>query len=86
MVHTNGHEPHEIGKWGKAERDSMLRKLKELGLSSRQIERVTGFYRGIIAKKVDIKGTSLFVAICRPICPLFVFVLFLQITILTIIN
>jgi len=50
MVHTNGHEPHEIGKWGKAERDSMLRKLKEAGLFIRQIVRVTGISQGIVIK------------------------------------
>jgi len=50
MLHTNGREPHEIGKWEKAERDSMLRKLKEAGLSIRKIERVTGISRGVVEK------------------------------------
>lgn len=38
MHYTNGREPHEIGSWAKAERDSMLRKLKEAGLSIRQLK------------------------------------------------
>lgn len=50
MYYTNGCEPHEIGSWSKAERDSMLRQLKEAGLSIRQIERVTGISRGVVAK------------------------------------
>jgi len=50
MFHTNGSEPHEIGKWGKTERYSMLRELKEAGLSLRQIERVTGIYRDVAGK------------------------------------
>lgn len=50
MQYTNGREPHAIGSWAKTERDSMLRQLKEAGLSIRQIERVTGISRGIVAK------------------------------------
>lgn len=50
MHYTKGREPHEIGSWTKAERDSMLRELKEAGLSIRQIERATGISRGIVAK------------------------------------
>jgi len=50
MDYTHGREPHEIGSWAKAERDSMLRKLKETGLSIWQIERVTGISRGVVAK------------------------------------
>lgn len=50
MYYTNGREPHEIGIWTKTERDSMLRKLKETGLSIRQIERVTGISRGVVAR------------------------------------
>lgn len=50
MQYTHGCEPHEIGSWTKAERNSMLRKLKEAGLSIRQIERATGISRGVVAK------------------------------------
>lgn len=50
MSYTHGREPHEIGSWAKAERDILLRKLKEEGLSIRQIERVTGISRGVVAK------------------------------------
>jgi REP element-mobilizing transposase RayT len=50
MRSTNGKEPHEIGSWAKPDRDFMLRKLKEEGLSIRQIERATGISRGIVAK------------------------------------
>ncbi|MEG6585440.1 transposase [Dendrosporobacter sp. 1207_IL3150] len=50
MQYTNGREPHEIGSWTKVDRDSMLRKLKGIGLSIRQIERVTGISRGVVAK------------------------------------
>lgn len=50
IQYTNGVEPHEIGLWEKADRDTMLRKLKEVGLSIRQIERVTGISRGVVAK------------------------------------
>jgi hypothetical protein len=50
MIYTYGREPHEIGSWAKTERDLMLRKLKEEGLSIRQIERVTGNSRGVVAK------------------------------------
>lgn len=50
MNFTNGREPHEIGSWTKAERDFMLRELKQTGLSIRQIERATGISRGVVAK------------------------------------
>ena len=50
MSYIHGREPHEIGSWVKAERDLLLRKLKEEGLSIRQIERVTGISRGVVAK------------------------------------
>lgn len=50
MNYTDGREPHEIGSWAKAERDSMLKKLKDAGLSIRQIERGTGISRGVVAK------------------------------------
>jgi len=48
---TEGSEPHEIAAWSKAERDTLLRQLKEKeGLSIRQIERATGISRGVIAR------------------------------------
>jgi len=50
MSYTHGREPHEIGSWAKAERDLLLHKLKEEGLSIRQIKRVTGISRGIVGK------------------------------------
>ena len=50
MLYTNGREPHEIGVWAKPERDPVLKKLKEAGLSVRQIERVTGISRGVVAR------------------------------------
>lgn len=50
MNFTNGREPHEIGSWTKAQRNSMLRELKQAGLSIRQIERATGISRGVVAK------------------------------------
>lgn len=51
LQYTGGRQPHEIGSWPKAERDALIRQIKEKeGLSVRQIERVTGISRGIIAK------------------------------------
>ena len=51
MQCTGGREPHEIASWPKAVRDHLIRQLKEKeGLSIRQIERVTGISRGVIAK------------------------------------
>lgn len=50
IMNFTGREPHEIGSWTKAERDSMLRELKQAGLSIRQIERATGISRGVVAK------------------------------------
>lgn len=51
LRYTNGQEPHAIGALERDERDSLLRQLKETeGLSIRQIERVTGISRGVIAK------------------------------------
>ena len=51
LLYTKGREPHEIAGWPRAERDVLLKSLKEKeGLSIRQIERVTGVSRGIIAK------------------------------------
>lgn len=40
----------QIQGLGRAERDSALRKLKEAGLSIRQIERLTGINRGVVLK------------------------------------
>ena len=40
-----------IEKLEKFERDDIIRKLKNAGLSIREIERVTGISRGIVAKK-----------------------------------
>jgi REP element-mobilizing transposase RayT len=48
--YTHGRQPHEIGSWVRTEWDLLLRKLKEEGLSIRQIERVTGISRGVVAK------------------------------------
>ena len=51
LRYTGGREPHEIGAWAKAARDTLLRQLKiEAGLSIRQIERATGVSRGVVAK------------------------------------
>jgi len=51
LQHTNGCEPHEIAVWPKQERDACIRQLKEVeGFSIRQIERMTGISRGVIAK------------------------------------
>ncbi|WP_036680011.1 hypothetical protein [Pelosinus fermentans] len=48
---TEGSEPHEIAAWPKAERDALLRQLKDKeGLSIRQIERATGISRGVVAR------------------------------------
>ena len=47
---TDNIEPQRIGTLEKAERDRMLQKLKNSGLSIREIERATGISRGIVAK------------------------------------
>ena len=48
---AGGHAPEEIGDWPKDERNALLKLLREQEqLSIRQIERVTGISRGIIAK------------------------------------
>lgn len=48
---TGGRDPREIGEWPKDERNAMLKQLREKeALSIRQIERVTGISRGVIAK------------------------------------
>lgn len=51
MKLIDGREPHEIGLLTKPERNKIIRQLREdEGFSIRQIERVTGISRGIIAK------------------------------------
>ena len=51
LEYTDGKDPHEVSSWCKAERNALLRQLKEkAGLSIRHIERVTGISRGIVAK------------------------------------
>ena len=45
-----GKEPNVIIGYNKADRDATLRKLRESGLSIRQIERATGISKGIISK------------------------------------
>jgi len=47
---TGGSEPYEIASWSKLERNFAIGRLKEEGLSIRQIERATGISRGIVAK------------------------------------
>ncbi len=47
---TNNIEPQGIGTLEKTERDRILQKLKNSGLSIREIERATGISRGIVAK------------------------------------
>ncbi len=50
MKCTNGIEPNKIGLWDRNKRNAMLASLKQAGLSIREIERVTGISKGIIAK------------------------------------
>jgi hypothetical protein len=50
LKHTVGRDPHEVASWLKNERNALLRRLKEEGLSTRQIERATGISRGVVAK------------------------------------
>ena len=48
---TGGRPPEEISEWPKDERNNMLKLLRENeALSIRQIERLTGISRGIVAK------------------------------------
>ena len=47
---TDNIEPQRIGTLEKTERDRILQKLKNSGLSIREIERATGISRGIVAK------------------------------------
>ncbi len=46
--------PYDIRALGKAERNAILRRLKEAGLSIRQIERATSIGRGIIARASNV--------------------------------
>ena len=52
IIHcSGGHAPEEISEWPREERNALLKMLREQEqLSIRQIERVTGISRGIIAK------------------------------------
>jgi hypothetical protein len=50
LKHTVGRDPYEVASWQKDERNALLRRLKEEGLSIRQIERATGISRGVVAK------------------------------------
>lgn len=47
---TDNIEPQRLGTLERTERDRILQKLKNSGLSIREIERVTGISRGIVAK------------------------------------
>ena len=48
---SGGHDPREIKEWPRDERNALLKLLREQEyLSIRQIERITGISRGIIAK------------------------------------
>ena len=60
MQLTKGIPPQTIGHWPKSERDAMLGQLKAAGLSIRQIERVTGISRGVVARacSVEVDGVS----------------------------
>jgi len=44
-----GIEPHQLKKLNNCERDNILRRLRNVGLSIREIERATGISRGVIA-------------------------------------
>ncbi|WP_378954891.1 transposase [Pelosinus sp. sgz500959] len=50
LICTGGIEPNQIASWPKSERNTIVTKLREEGLSIRQIERATGISRGIVAK------------------------------------
>jgi len=50
LKNTDNIEPQRVGTLEKTERDKILQKLKGSGLSIREIERVTGISRGIVAK------------------------------------
>ena len=39
-----------LQQWEKKERDEALKKLKDMGMSLRQLERLTGIHRGVIQK------------------------------------
>ena len=49
MEHIGGMEPHQLKKRNNCERDKILRRLRNVGLSIREIERATGISRGVIA-------------------------------------
>ena len=49
MEHIGGMEPHQLKKLNNCERDNILRRLRNVGLSIREIERATGISRGVIA-------------------------------------
>jgi len=49
MEHIGGMEPHQLKKRNNCERDNILRRLRNVGLSIREIERATGISRGVIA-------------------------------------
>jgi len=44
-----GREPHQLKMLNNGERDSILKQLRNMGLSIREIERATGISRGVIA-------------------------------------
>ncbi len=50
MEHLDISSGTALQSYGKAERNSALRKLKNIGLSVRQIERLTGINRGVIQR------------------------------------
>ena len=51
LSNLDGREPHDIAAWPKAERDALLRHLREdERMSIRQIERITGISRGIVVR------------------------------------
>ena len=49
MEHIGGMEPHQLKNRNNCERDKILRRLRNVGLSIREIERATGISRGVIA-------------------------------------
>jgi putative transposase len=56
MEQIGGMEPHQLKNKNNCERDNILRRLRNVGLSIREIERATGISRGVIAivnKRVD---------------------------------
>jgi len=53
-----GAEPHTVTSLPRAERDDILACLRERGFSIRQIERVTGISRGIVARAKQLPDTK----------------------------